>query len=266
MKTSTTTKNNRRKILQGCGVALFWLTVWSVASWIVDLELLLPSPAATLKKLLSLIITYDYWAAIGTSLFRILIGYTLGCALGVGMGYLLYRSVLVNALFSPMLSMIRSVPVASFIILALVWIGRENIPSFIAFLMVFPVVSSNVKTGFSSIDRELAEVASVYRFSKRKRAKLLYKPAVLPYFITSANVTLGLAWKACVAAEILSSLSKSIGGNIHTSKMHLETDTLFAWTITVILISILFEFILARLMNLFNPKEGSVGADARNPA
>ena len=173
------------------------------------------------------------------------------------MGFLLYRLRVIDALFSPVLSMIRSVPVASFIILALVWIGRENIPTFISFLMVFPVVSSNIKAGFASVDRELAEVAMVYRFSRRKRAELLYKPAVLPYLITSAHVTLGLAWKAGVAAEVLASLSRSIGGNIYTSKVQLETDALFAWTITVILISILFEFLLTRLMSRLNPKEGA---------
>jgi hypothetical protein len=92
---------------------------------------------------------------------------------------------------------------------------------------------------------------------RRKKAELLYKPAVLPYWITSAHVTLGLAWKAGVAAEVLASLGKSIGGNIYTSKVQLETETLFAWTITVILISILFESILARLMNRWKPKGGS---------
>lgn len=266
MKTSTTTRSKIQKILQGCGVALFWLAVWGIAARIVDLELLLPSPLATVKKLLSLAVTKDYWTAIATSLLRILIGYVIGCLLGGGMGYLLYRSRLVNALFSPMLSMIRAVPVASFIILALVWIGRTNIPPFIAFLMVFPVVASNVKTGFQSIDRDLAEVTYVYRFSKGKIMKLLYMPAVLPYFITSANVTLGLAWKACVAAEILASLSHSIGGNINTSKMHLETDTLFAWTITVILISILFEFLLTHFMDKVKPKKGGANTDGRDPS
>ena len=256
MKTSSIAKSNLYKFLRGCGVALFWLIVWDVAAFAVDLSLLLPSPATTLNTLLSLATSASYWLAIWNSLVRILLGYLTGCLLGVLMGFLLYRIRLIDALFSPVLSMIRSVPVASFIILALVWIGRENIPTFISFLMVFPVVSSNIKAGFASVDRELAEVAVVYRFSRRKKAELLYKPAVLPYLITSAHVTLGLAWKAGVAAEVLASLGRSIGGNIYTSKVQLETDALFAWTITVILISILFEFLLTRLMNRWKPKEG----------
>lgn len=246
MKIFTITKS---KLLKGCGVALFWLVVWEIAARTVNLELLLPSPYSTLQKLFSLATTTAYWIAIATSLIRILIGYISGCLIGCVLGFLLYRFRIIDVLFSPILSMIRSVPVASFIILALVWIGRDNIPPFIAFLMVLPVVSANIKTGFASVDRELAEVAAVYCFSRKKKAELLYKPAVIPYFITSAHVTLGLAWKAGVAAEILASLSKSIGGNIYTSKLQLETDTLFAWTITVILISILFEFLLSRLMN-----------------
>ena len=261
MKISTITKN---KLLRACAVGLFWLVVWDIAAWAVQLELLLPSPLYTIQKLLSLAVTKAYWVSIIISLVRILIGYVSGCIIGVALGFFLYRFRLIDALFSPVLSVIRSVPVASFIILALVWIGRDSIPQFIAFLMVLPVVSANIKTGFSAIDRDLAEIAAVYHFSKRKKAELLYKPAVMPYFVTSAHVTLGLAWKAGVAAEILASLSKSIGGNIYTSKIQLETDALFAWTITVILISILFEFLLVRLTDQLLPRERSVSADARN--
>ena len=126
-------------------------------------------------------------------------------------------------------------------------------PPLIAFLMVFPVVSASVKTGLNSVNHELFEVAHVYHFTRLQTIRLLYQPAVLPHLITSARVTLGLAWKASVAAEILCSLSHSIGGNIYTSKLELETDTLFAWTITVILISILFEYLLSRALDALHP-------------
>lgn len=253
MKRFSTQKTKSRKILEKIGVAAFWLAVWFIAARIVHLEILLPSPITTAAKWFSLMGTAAYWTSIGTSLLHILSGYLIGCFAGILLGYLMYRLSVIDALFSPVLSMIRSVPVASFIILALVWIGRQQIPPFIAFLMVFPVVSASVKTGLNSVNHELFEVAHVYHFTRLQTIRLLYQPAVLPHLITSARVTLGLAWKASVAAEILCSLSHSIGGNIYTSKLVLETDTLFAWTITVILISILFESLLSRALDVLSP-------------
>ena len=249
MKTFTTRSKSVPTGIKWAGAAIFWLTVWQIAAMAVDLEILLPSPIATGKKLLELAGSGAYWVAISVSFLHILIGYTAGCLAGILLGYLTYHSSLVDILISPIMSLIRAVPVASFIILALVWIGRENIPPFIAFLMVVPVVSTSVKTGMESVDHELSEVAQIYRFTRTQRISLLYKPAVLPHLISSTRVTLGLAWKASVAAEVLCSLSLSIGGNIHTSRLVLETDTLFAWTITVILISILFESLLFRVFS-----------------
>ena len=253
MKRFSTQKTKSRKILEKIGVAAFWLAVWFIAARIVHLEILLPSPVATGAKWISLMRTASYWTSIGASLLHILCGYLAGCLSGILLGFLMYRFSVINALFTPVLSMIRSVPVAAFIILALVWIGRQQIPPFIAFLMVFPVVSASVKTGLNSVNHELFEVAHVYHFTRLQTIRLLYQPAVLPHLITSARVTLGLAWKASVAAGILCSLSPSIGGNIYTSKLELETDTLFAWTITVILISILFEYLLSRALDALHP-------------
>lgn len=256
------TSNKIPPSVKWCGAGLFWLTVWQIAAMIVDLDILLPSPLLTARKLLELITTGSYWAAIGISFLHIVIGYSVGCLLGILFGYLMHRYTLIDVLISPVMSLIRAVPVASFIILALVWIGRENIPPFIAFLMVVPVVSTSVKTGLESVDRELAEVARIYRFTRAQRVNLLYKPAVLPHLVSSTRVTLGLAWKASVAAEVLCSLSRTIGGNIHTSRLVLETDTLFAWTITVILISILFESLLYRAFSRIDPTVRRKKSDA----
>lgn len=255
------TSNKVHPAIKWIGAGLFWLAVWQIASMIVDLDILLPSPYLTAKKMLELITDSTYWTAIGLSFLHIVIGYSAGCVFGILFGYLMHRYTLIDVLISPVMSLIRAVPVASFIILALVWIGRENIPPFIAFLMVVPVVSTSVKTGLESVDRELTEVARIYRFTRSQRIHLLYKPAVLPHLVSSTRVTLGLAWKASVAAEVLCSLSRTIGGNIHTSRLVLETDTLFAWTITVIIISILFESLLYRAFSRMNPTARRMKSD-----
>ncbi len=237
-----------KRLLLRIAALVFWIAVWAlVAAWI-NKEVLVPSPLAVARVLGSLIVLPSYWMSIAFSLIRILVGFLIGCAAGVLIAALCFRFSLADALLSPALSVIRAVPVASFIILALVLIGTDKVPSFTAFLMVLPIVTANTLSGLRSADNDLREVCILYRFGAVKTVRLLYLPALRPYFLTAARTSLGMAWKAGIAAEVLcSSLSKSIGGEINDAKVYLETPALFAWTITVIIISMLIEFILFRL-------------------
>ncbi|MBR2848437.1 MAG: ABC transporter permease subunit [Clostridia bacterium] len=249
MKTSITYSNKRflDRFLRTGAALLFWGCVWAAAAYFVDKEVLLPTPFAVGRVMVSLFAETSFWFSIFGSLVRVLIGYIAGCAVGIILAAFCFRFRLINTMFSPVLSVIRAVPVASFIILALVWIGRDRVPSFSAFLMVLPIVTGNILTGLRSVDRELWEVAKLYRFDFLKKFRLLYIPAALPHFTSAARTSLGMAWKAGIAAEVLCSLSFSIGGYIYESKVYLETPALFAWTITVILISMLIEGLLFRL-------------------
>ncbi len=253
-----------RRFLKGVAAFLFWLMIWTGAALIVAQPVLLPTPLAVVKKLVVFVTTGEYWLTILFSCLRIFIGYSLGCLFGCLTAFLCSRSIVAESLISPFLSVIRTVPVASFIILALVWIGRESVPVFIAFLMVLTVISGNVYEGFRHVDNSLAEVAFIYRFGFWKRMRTLEIPAAAPYFFSAAKTSLGLAWKAGVAAEVLCSLRRSVGGRIYDSKLYLETDSLFAWTITVIVISMTIEkLIFRRIPKHVEPQKGDVSETSR---
>ncbi len=263
MKTSTTLTDSSAllRFLRGFAVFLFWIGVWVLLAAMVDKEVLLPSPREVAHELSSLLLLPSYWGAIASSLLRILLGFLIGCAAAIVLSVLCFRFSVADALISPVLSVIRAVPVASFIILALVWLGRTRVPSFSAFLMVLPIFTGNIIAGLKSADSSLREVCVVYRFSLGKTVRLLYLPAVRPYFLTAARTSLGMAWKAGIAAEVLCSLSASIGGQIYESKLYLETASLFAWTITVICISMVIEKLLFRLPGFKSKSADPKGAD-----
>ena len=245
MTTSTTSKNNRaRRALRSLAVLGFWLLVWAILARIVGKAILLPSPVQVLDAFAVMVRESSFWLAVASSLLRILLGYAAGCALGVLLAALCFRFSAADALLSPLLGIIRAVPVASFIVLALVWLGRSVIPSFISFLMVLPILAGNVRAGLDAASPELLEVAALYRFGTWKKLRYLYAPSAFPHFLSASRTALGLAWKAGIAAEVLCSLSHSIGGGINNSKLYLETDRLFAWTLTVILISMCIEKLL----------------------
>ena len=141
---------------------VFWLAVWQFGADAVGTEVLLPSPLAVLRRLFYLIREEDFLASVGGSLCRIMAGYLLAVLLGTLIGYLCERSRTAELLLSPLLSIITATPVASVIILTLVWIGKQLVPSLIVMLIVIPVVASHTRAGLAGIDRSLVSLCRIY--------------------------------------------------------------------------------------------------------
>ena len=259
-----TTKNSRfDKIGKSVFVCLFWLIAWQCACMAVDTPLLLPSPASVAKSLFNLIFTAVFWKSVFLSIARIMGGFALATATGVILGTLTALSPFLSAVLSPAVKIIRATPVASFIILLLVWLKTNSVPLVTSFLMVLPVVWANIAQGIVSTDKNLLEMAKVYRFSKWTCATRIYIPSILPFFMAASITGVGLAWKAGVAAEVLCLPKFSIGRRLNDAKLYLETPDLFAWTMAVILLSMAIEFIFVKTMNSLLPKLELIDKEAQ---
>lgn len=230
-------KDFAKKIAAGAVWLLIWLLCWLA----VGKDVLIPSPAAVLLRLGQLICTLPFWQQVGLSLLRILTGFALALVLGTVFGALTARSALANTLLSPALRTVRAIPVASFIILLFVLMSKEYIPTVTSFLMVLPVVWSNVDQGVRSTDIQLLEMAQVFRLSHRKVLRHIWLPQVAPFFLAAARTGMGLAWKAGVAAEVLAAPRLGIGRALYEAKVYLETADLFAWTAVIVCISVVLE-------------------------
>ena len=204
--------------------------------------MLFPSPFSTLKAFGSLCATSSFWRTVGVSFLRIFTGIAISLLLGIVCGVLSGLIPFFDMLFAPVLSVVRATPVASFIVLVVLWISRDSVPVVISVLMVLPVVWTNVKEGVRNTDRNLLEMAQVYRLSPMKKIKKIYIPSVIPYFLSAARSSLGMAWKAGIAAEVIVLPLISIGRQLYYSSNNLETATMFAWTMTVILLSVAVDF------------------------
>lgn len=221
--------------------ALFWVGVWWLVALCFAKPLLLPTPPAVLKALFALAGTAEFWITVALSLLRITAGILFALFAGAILAFLTVKSKICHTLFAPLMALFKATPVASVIFLLLLWLGRARVPLFIAFLMALPIVWSNLREGILATDRQLLEMAKVFRLAKIKMLCKIRIPSVMPYFLAACKAALGLAWKAGVAAEVLCVPERSIGRAIFEGKQYLLTDELFAWTLTVVLISILIE-------------------------
>ncbi|MBR3767011.1 MAG: ABC transporter permease subunit [Clostridia bacterium] len=223
---------------------LFWLVVWITASEIVGMELLIPSPYAVLESFISLAKEKDFYISCFNSLYKVVLGWGAGLIAGVILGIITSLSSVLKTLFEPLLYIIKATPVASFIVLALVLMSSKKVPVFTCALISVPIVWANISEGINSPDKKLLEMASFFNMNRKKKLTDIYIPATLPYFSAAAKTAMGLSWKAGIAAEVICTPSGTIGAGISNAKIYLESPSLFAWTITVIILSVILEKLL----------------------
>lgn len=237
-----------KKTLKIILITAFWLAVWQFCAHFVGSELLLPTPFSVIKTLIKLIGAYKFRVGVLYTLVRVLAGFALGTLIGLLLGTLTAGVPLIDALLSPLRSIVKATPVTSFIVLLLLYLSPAVTPVAVSLLMVVPIVWANVSKGISETDARLVEMARVFEFGRLKTLRCVYIPSVLPHFLTAATTGFGFAWKSCVAAEVIAMSKKSIGLGLYESKLYLETPELFAWTAAIIIISMLLEAALVRLL------------------
>ncbi len=261
--------------IKGAAAVLFWILIWQLIVVVLDKKsgnfmggnLLVASPFDTVKELFVLIRTAEFWKTVGNSFLKIAMGFFLALFAGVFCAVLASSCGVVRALLNPVLRLIKAVPVASFIILALFWLSSsKNLSVLISFLMVLPVIYTNVLQGIESTEKELLEMASVFRISVGKRIRYIYIPAVMPYFVSACSVGLGFCFKSGIAAEIIGLPANSIGERLYEAKLYLLTEELFAWTAVIVLVSVVFEkavmFLVKALAKALAGSEKPGSADA----
>ena len=238
-----------KRLLYALPAPAFWLGAWQVCAFLVDRhvggkgnELLLPYPASVWNALMSMIGTGEFWAAVLSSLGRIATGLALGILLGALLAVLTRASVWADRLLSPAIRAVRAAPVASFILLVLLWTGRGRVPTVISAMMVTPVVWDGLSRGIRAVDGKLLELAKVCRFSPWKTLRLIYLPSLRPHIPLTTAV--GLAWKSGVAAEVLCLPEPSLGQRIYYTKYYLDIPELFAWTAVTVALSLILERLL----------------------
>lgn len=225
---------------------LLWLVIWFIGAFFIDNELFLPKPLDVLRTLINLAGSFSFYKSI---LFT-LRGISMGFLIGFGTGILLAVISYVNSFFKSFISIfikgIKSIPVASFVILTLFWFAPSHLSILISALIVMPVIYTNVLTGLNDTPKDMLEFAKVYRLKPMYKIFYIYIPSVMSPLISAATVSVGYAWKSGVAAEIIGLINGSVGNELYKAKLYLDTPQLFAWTISIIAVS----FICEKIINL----------------
>ena len=229
---------------------LFWLIVWQAAAAALNQPLLLSSPVRVAARLFALLQEKSFYRALLFSFERIALGALAGLVLGALLAYIAAHCSLAEYLLRPLMLTVRTVPVASFIILALIFLSAKRLSVFISFLMVLPIMYSNLLQGLCAVDGKMLELAQVYHLSPWRRLLYVELPGVQSHLLSGAATAIGMAWKSGIAAEVIGIPTGSIGESLYQAKVYLDSSSLLAWTAVIVLLSMLFEKAVLALLRL----------------
>ncbi|HNX65654.1 MAG TPA: ABC transporter permease [Bacteroidales bacterium] len=220
---------------------LFMLVVWKLVSMHFRSDFILPPPERALMTTLDLFTDQNFLAIAGSTVLRGITGFILSMILGIGVGIIAGVNRDFDAFIRPLIVTLRSVPVISFILVALIWLSPGSVPVFVAMLTMFPFICTNVTEGIKSVDRDLIEMSEFYRVEKAKIVREVYIPAIMPFIISGASSAMGIGWRAIIIGEVLSQPKYGIGTVMQNAQTFLNVDAVIAWTIIAVLVSYLFE-------------------------
>ena len=212
-------------------IILFWLAVWEIADRVIDNRIILSGPVHIIASLA--------------------VGFILSFIAGFLLALVCHRFKLIHDFLEPIIVMLKTVPMISFVIMLLIWVGNQALTIYLSFLIVLPIIYTNTLQGLNNVDPQLMEVAKVYHMAPWKKFMFIYRPAFMPFVLSASKLALGMSWKSGIMAEVIGTPKPSIGREMYAAKSYLQTADLFAWTVVVVILSVIFEkafmFLLKKL-------------------
>lgn len=236
-----------RRLRSACMI-LIWILLWQMLYLKVGKEVLVPSPLHTLEELESMLQESKFYLQIAYTLERVIIGVSLSLALGLITAFLSYLSQLLEAFLKPAMTLMKSTPVMAIIILALLWFESNEVPIFVCFLMCYPIVYTNVLAGFKALNQELIEMSKIFEVRGWLCVRKCYLPQLRPYLYAALDLSVSMAWKVVIAAEVLAVPKYAIGYALLDAKRYLETREVFAWIIVIVSLSEICEWCVSRVL------------------
>ena len=228
------------------------LAAWVFVSKLINAELILPSPLEVFSSMDSLVKTRAFWQAFTHTFLRVIISFAITVVLGTALGIAAGFSKFLRDFFELPLAVIRATPVVAFILIALFWFKSGTVPVFVSVLMTLPIMTTAVANGFSKADEKLMGMAKVFCLTRSQIFKYIQFPSLVPFLLNGMVSSFGLTWKVVAAGEVLSLPKYAAGTMLQKAQVHLETSTVIAVAIILVLVSFILEQVFMSLVKRFS--------------
>lgn len=230
-----------KQIVYPLAAVSFILILWSVASWIIKSDLLMPSFAQTMARLGELLGEAKFYSALFATTGRAIYSFIIALFFATVLTILAATNKKIKCFLSPLIIIVRAAPTIAIILVALVWLSGQAALILVAVLVVFPVLYAGFLSAIESVDPDLLTMAKAYKLSNKTIVKSVYLPTFTPVFIKQSGAGLSMNLKLIIASEVLAQTVNSIGMNMQENKIYLDTAGLFAWTFVAVIVGALLE-------------------------
>lgn len=241
-----------KKYIRTAVIVMIWLAIWQILALVVNNNVLLAGPVETVKALISLGSSSLFWLSVGSTIGMVLIGYLAGLILGTLLAILSYRFKYVKEFFGPFITVIKSIPIVSFIIIALIWAGSKNASIIVSAIVTFPIFYKNILEGLFSTDSKMLDLAKVFRMKTSRKVRYVFLPSLAPHIKSAVSLAIGMAFRGGITAEVVGQPLRSIGNGLYKAKVNLATAEMLAWTLVAVLAAFaverLFAFIVKKVL------------------
>lgn len=226
---------------------LFIILLWQIQSYRVGNSTLFPYPVDAFNAFVSLLQSKSTYQIVAFSFMRLVLSAGMSTLLGVSVGILSGLKPDIGKALSPVVSTLRTLPVASLIVVILIIFGQQFSLYVITFLMLFPLNYQGAKDGIQAIDQSLEEVLTIETSNRFRGLFLVRIPLAFPYIKTAFLQSIGIGFKVLVVAEFIAQTPRSLGQELYMGRISLDYDQVFAWTILLIILVITIEHFINRL-------------------
>lgn len=240
-------KKSLRKFVAGALSVGLLLLLWQVIAWSVGKPELIPTVPRLVGAFIELAGSEHFLRSVGTTVMRGLVGMVLSLVVAAGVAVVLSRKAWMEELFRPLFVVMRSVPVISFILLALIFLRPESIPLLIAFLTMFPLLCENLTKGLKNLRPEAEVLAQTFRLQRVNYYTQVLYPQLQPFLFSGLASAAGFGWRAIIMGEVLSQCAFGIGSEMKRAQVFIDVPSLLGWTVVAVAVSFAFDKGLERL-------------------
>jgi len=234
-----TAKTNR--VLWSLGGVAALLLLWQVLAASMS-SAVVASPYETLLALSQLVSSGQLWAELVITLRRLIIALALGSGLGFGLGMAAGVRAEVRAFLEPLRWVAMALPTIFIAVLGMLWFGMGDTQViFLLTVLTAPMIYVNMLAGIDGLDRQLLEMAQVFRFSRRQRFREIYLPGIGSSILAGLTLAAGMGVRAVIMAELLGAF-EGVGHSFNRAWTYLKTPEMFAWITACLALMAILEF------------------------
>lgn len=222
------------------------LAAWKIAS-LFFLPVFLPGPAVLLERMVAIYGDPGSYPVIGETLARIFEGFAISMAIGTALGLVMGLKRDVEIFFDSWIMVLLTVPSVCWAFLTVLWFGLSSIaPVVTIVLIVVPFVAMNIWEGTKAVEKDLSEMARVYRADRALTLRKVLVPQLMPYVFSSLRIALSLSWKIALVAEAFGAGS-GVGQRLIYWFQDTRVDMMLAWGVSFMIVMVAIDLLVFRV-------------------